>query len=179
MISDKAMTILAMVASISLGTFVLVLILPPLLFGSTSPIVNFAGLEIVRLALFLFAMISLFGIGPFLIYQFLQKNRLKDATNHYVRNKLQVILLSLDLLETTPPGDYSREQELKKEIRDSITQLNDRIRETILNGGRSPSAKRRKTAMLFLTSVSKFGSEGNKNPSIILEAETRVETREN
>jgi hypothetical protein len=105
-ISDKAITILAIVATFFLGTFVLVLIIPPLLFGAASPIMHYAGLEIIRITLFLCSMASLFGIGPFLIYSFSKKNRLKDATNHYVKNKLQVIVLSLDMLETTSDEDY-------------------------------------------------------------------------
>jgi hypothetical protein len=135
MLSDKAITILAIIASLFLGTFLMVLIVPPLLFGATSPVVRYAGLEIVRFVLFVCSMVSLFGIGPFLIYEFHQKNRLKDATNHFVKNKLQVILLCLDMLDAAHGGNA--EQELRRQIRTSIYQLNDAIKETIQTDGRA------------------------------------------
>jgi hypothetical protein len=133
-ISDKWITILAIVASLFLGLFVLVLIFPPLLFGATSPVVHYAGLEIVRIVLFSCSIVSLFGIGPYLIYSFHQKTRLKDATNHYVKNKLQAILLALDLLEAT--ADPTKQDELKKQIRKSLNQLNQAIKEAIQTDGR-------------------------------------------
>lgn len=71
--------------------------IPALFFHSNIPS---AYLFNIRVVLFSVAVVSLFGLGPFIIYQFQQKVKLQDAINHYVKNKMQEIILAVDIVES-------------------------------------------------------------------------------
>jgi hypothetical protein len=95
-ISDRLIVILALTAIVAIGSFLLALIIPPLFLHSSIPqgyVFN------IRVVLFFAAMVSLFGLGPFIVYEFQQKVKLRDAINHYVKNKMQEIILAVDLVE--------------------------------------------------------------------------------
>jgi hypothetical protein len=119
-ISDRVIVILALIAIVAIGSFLLALIVPELFFHSTVPQ---AWLFDVRLVLFFAAMVSLFGLGPFIVYEFRQKVKLQDAINHYVKNKMQEIVLVMDLVEsnlvkTDAPGMTNKEKvEMLEDVR--------------------------------------------------------------
>jgi hypothetical protein len=136
--SDRTITILAIVASVFLGAFLFVLVVPPLVFGLSSPVVNYAGLQLVRVILFFGSVFSLFGVGPYLIYSFRQRSRLEQATNHYIKNKLAEIVLALDLLEAnliaspSPEMTYEEKIDLLNDVKFICKDMSQNLMETIL-----------------------------------------------
>ncbi len=117
---DRLIVIVAIIAIVSSGAFLLALIVPTLFFHSTVPS---AYIFDVRVALFIVAVVTLFGLGPYIIYQFQQKVRLQNAISHYVRNKMQEIMLAIDLVEAnllqadTEIMTYKEKVELLEEVR--------------------------------------------------------------
>lgn len=98
-LSNRVITLLAVLASVFIGAFLLVLSVPPFIYGASSPILNYISLRVVRVALLAASAVSLFGIGPSLIYSFRERSKLESATNHHIRNKMQELILMLDALE--------------------------------------------------------------------------------
>jgi hypothetical protein len=112
--TDKLILTLAVVAVAVIAAFNLSLIIPTLLhigIPSTTNTIYF------YFVLFAGSTISVSAIIPLLIYQFRQKTRLEDAVHHYIRNKMQEIILSLDLVEAnlvpTPGKQLSYEEKVE------------------------------------------------------------------
>jgi hypothetical protein len=92
------MLVLALVAVGFVGSFLLSLVLPNLIAGDTgaSALSIKIGVQNVRLVLFFASCVFLFGIGPYLIYNFYKIMRLEATTTHYIRNKLQIVILDIE-----------------------------------------------------------------------------------
>jgi hypothetical protein len=112
-ISDRLIVVLAVTATVTLGGFLLAVIIPGLFFQKSVPA---AYVTYVRIVLFFAATISIFAIGPVIVYQFRRTRRLQDAINHYVRNKMQEIVLAIDLVESNLVEADTKELTYKEKI---------------------------------------------------------------
>jgi hypothetical protein len=132
---DRLIVILAVAAIVATGSLLLALVIPSLFFHSGIPS---AYLFFVRVFLFIAAMVSLFGLGPYIIYQFQQKVKLQDAINHYVKNKMQEIILSVDLVEANlvktdvPEMTYKEKVEMLEDVRAICQDVSGNLPEKIL-----------------------------------------------
>lgn len=96
--SQRIILVLALVAVGFVGSFLLSLVLPNLVLGNTgaSALTLKFGVEAIRLVLFFASCICLFGIAPYLIYNAYKIMRLEATTTHYIRNKLQIVILDIE-----------------------------------------------------------------------------------
>lgn len=96
MSSQKNLTLfLTLVALGFTGSFLLSLVLP---IGNDdfSTLSTIIGAQTVRIILFFASCFCLFGIGPYLIYNFYRIARLEATTTHYIRNRLQVVMFDIE-----------------------------------------------------------------------------------
>jgi ABC-type multidrug transport system fused ATPase/permease subunit len=96
-VSDRLIVVLALSATSAFGAFILAIIVPSLFFHTTVPPQY---VLYVRVVLFFAAGVGIFAIGPLIFYQFRRNLRLQNAINHYVRNKMQEIVLAVDLVQS-------------------------------------------------------------------------------
>ncbi len=102
MLSQKVILLFALLALGFVGSFLLSLVLPNLILGSNgaSAISIAIGVQDMRLILFFASCVCLFGIGPYLIFNSYKIMRLEAVTTHYIRNKLQVVILDIENAST-------------------------------------------------------------------------------
>ena len=132
--SEHWIVIVAVIAIAIIASFDLALILPSLFHVRGLPT------NVVYLYIVLFAgnMVSVFVIGPVLIYQFRQKLKLQDAINHYVKNKMQEIVLAVDLVESNlvkadaPEMTYKEKVEMLGDVRAICQDVSGNLAQKIL-----------------------------------------------
>jgi hypothetical protein len=135
LVSDRLIVILAVTATVTLGAFLLAIIVPGLFFNISVPA---AYLVYVRIVLFFAAAVSIFAIGPLIVYQFKRNRKLQDAIDHYVRNKMQEIMLAVDLVETnlvqvdTKELTYNEKVQMLEDIRAICKDVSGNLAQKIL-----------------------------------------------
>lgn len=135
-VSDKAIVVLALTATVSLGAFLLAVIVPALFFHTPVP---GAYVNYVRIVLFFTATVIIFAIGPLIFYQFRRNVKLQDAINHYVKNKMQEIVLAIDLVESnlveadTKDLTYKEKVQMLDDVRAICKDVSGNLAEKILS----------------------------------------------
>jgi hypothetical protein len=126
-LKDKHIVILAVTSSFLIGGFLLLLATASIFLGSIS---SLFGLRVTLVLLFAGSMVSVFAIAPVLIYSFLKKEKIKSDTAHHLRNGLQGIILTLDILSSE--NEITREDlDLIDETRDVCLAMNRNITKMI------------------------------------------------
>jgi hypothetical protein len=89
---------LSLIALAFVDAFLLSLVLPALFLPSSinSPVSLFIGVRTVRFILFVGAMVCLFGVCPYVLFSFYKILRLEKATQHFIRSKIQVIMVDIE-----------------------------------------------------------------------------------
>jgi hypothetical protein len=80
------------------SAFLLSLVLPNLIFGNagTSSISRDLGVQTVRVILFFASCACIFGITPYIIFDFYKISRLEAAMSHHIRSSMQVVMLDIE-----------------------------------------------------------------------------------
>ena len=94
----KYLMILSLVALTFIGAFLLSLVLPALFIPAnvSSPVSLAIGVRTVRIILFFAATICLFGVSPYVVYNFYKILRLEATTDHFIRSKIQIIMIDIE-----------------------------------------------------------------------------------
>jgi hypothetical protein len=111
-ISNRLIVFLAVIAVIVIASFDLALIAPSLFQLKNLP----SGTIYLYLVLFAGSVVSVFAVVPIMIYQFRQNIKLQDAINHYVKNKMQEIMLAVDLVESNLIHSDTSEMTFKEKV---------------------------------------------------------------
>jgi hypothetical protein len=101
--ASRFLMILCLTALTFIGSFLLSLVLPALFLpaSATSPVSLAIGVSTVRVILFLAASVCLFGVCPYVVFNFYKILRLEAATDHFIRSKMQVIMLDIETASLT------------------------------------------------------------------------------
>jgi hypothetical protein len=94
---------LSLTALAFIGAFLLSLVLPAFFLPSstTSPVSLAIGMNVVRAILFVAASVCLFGVCPYVVFNFYKILRLEAATDHFIRSKMQVIMVDIEMASMT------------------------------------------------------------------------------
>jgi hypothetical protein len=96
--ASRYLMALTLTALTFIGAFLLSLVLPALFLPAnvSSPLSLAIGVRNVRLILFIAASICLFGVSPYVVYSFYKILRLEAATEHFIRSKIQIIMIDIE-----------------------------------------------------------------------------------
>jgi hypothetical protein len=135
LITERLIVVLAVAASVAIGAFLLAVIVPPLFFQQSVPSEY---VVYIRIVLFFAATICIFAVGPVIVYQFRQSRKLQDAINHYIKNKMQEIVLAVDLVESnlikadTQELKYEEKIQMLEDVRAICKDVSGNLAERIL-----------------------------------------------
>jgi hypothetical protein len=101
--ASKYLMILSLTALAFIGAFLLSLVLPALFLpaSATSPLSLAIGVRSVRVILFVAASVCLFGVSPYVIYNFYKVLRLEAATDHFIRSRIQILMIDIEIASMT------------------------------------------------------------------------------
>jgi len=89
------------------SAFLLSLVLPNLIYGNTgtSSISKDIGVQTVRVILFFASCACIFGITPYLIFDFYKISRVEAAMSHHIRSNMQVVILDIENASATTTNE--------------------------------------------------------------------------